>query len=150
VNPAGMAMGRASRRLTVALVGILGVLFLAPLPASATFAASRPLPEMSVATATVQPPMNVSAQLGSCSNGRWMSVTVTWDPSSSSRISGYTVRAYRSDGQASIVATTDSSTTSVTTTVDKLSTGSTTVTFTVTAQVSGWTAESLPSGPLTC
>jgi hypothetical protein len=149
VNGVGSALRRVRGQLLVVLLGVLGALLVAA-PASATFAASRSLPTMSVSTASVQAPVNVSAQLGSCSNGRWMSVTVTWDPSTSARISGYTVKAYRNDGTTSTVATTDSSTTSVLTTVDKLSTGSTTVTFAVVAEVSGWTAESLPSGPLTC
>jgi hypothetical protein len=66
-------------------------------------------------------------------------------------VSGYTVKAFRSDGQVAVVAQTGATTTTADTTVDKLSTGSTSVTFTVTTLTSyGWAAESARSGQMTC
>jgi hypothetical protein len=80
-----------------------------------------------------------------------MSVAVSWDDSTSPTVSGYAVKAYRSDGQVTTVAQFVDTTTTADTTVDKLSSGSTSVTFTVTTLTSyGWTAESSRSGQMTC
>lgn len=120
-------------------------------PALASFGKMRALPTTTVSTATVVAPTGVTALLASCSNARWMSVTVSWDPSTSPKVSGYTVKAFRSDGQVAVVAQTGATATTADTTVDKLSTGSTSVTFTVTTLTSyGWAAESARSGQMTC
>ncbi|MGZ4537540.1 MAG: hypothetical protein ACXVX8_04880 [Blastococcus sp.] len=139
-------------RRILALVTLSAAVILAgAAPAVATFSKSRALPSMTVSTGTVTAPSTVTALLASCSNARWMSVTVSWDASASRGVSGYTVRAYRSDGQVTIVAQTDATTTTADTTVDKLSIGSTSVTFAVTTLTSyGWTAESPRSGQMTC
>jgi hypothetical protein len=109
------------------------------------------LPSLGVTTAVVQSPTNVKAELASCSNARWMSVTVSWQPSSSARVSGYQVKAYRNDGQVTTVGQIDGAATSANTTVDKLGAGSTSVTFTVTTLTDyGWTAESTQSAQMTC
>ena len=145
---------RARRVVIATLVPLAAVLALVvPMaaPASASFAVARTLPTMTVSTGVVAPPTNVAAVLGSCSNGRWMSVTVSWTASSSPGISGYRVDAHRNDGSTITVAQTAATTTSANTTVDKLSSGSTTVAFTVaTLTTYGWTADSLSSGQLTC
>jgi hypothetical protein len=139
------------RRAVSAGVLALAILSGPCLPAWATFSASAPLPQTRISTATIEAPTNVAALLNSCSNARWMSVTVSWTPSPTSRISGYSITAYRSGGSVTTVAQTDAATTSATVTVDKLSTGATTVVFTVTTMTAaGWTAESAQSGPLAC
>jgi hypothetical protein len=131
---------------------VLGLIGLLPVvSADAAFVTSSPLPSMSLTTRTVAPATNVTAVLSSCSNMRWMNITVSWTSSPTAGVSGYVVDAHRNDGASMTVARTSASTTSTATTVDKLSEGATTVTFTVTTQTSyGWTAVSASSGPLTC
>jgi hypothetical protein len=139
-------------RRTIAFIALLAAVVLTTsAPAAASFSKSRALPTTTISTATVAAPTNVNALLASCSNGRWMSVTVSWDRTTSPRVSGYAVKAYRSDGQVTTVAQVGDTTTTADTTVDKLSSGSTSVTFTVTTLTSyGWTAESSRSGQMTC
>lgn len=147
-----MARGFAVVRRAV-LVGVLALAvgFGSSLPAWASFSARAQLSQTTISTATIDAPTNVTALLSSCSNGRWMSVTVSWTPSTFNRVTGYSVTAYRSDGSVASVASTDAVTTSAAVTVDKLSSGATTVVFTVTATTgSSWTAESVKSGSLTC
>lgn len=138
----------------VALLSFLMLLLVGLLPvvsADAAYTTSRALPSMGVTTGTVHPATNVSAVLSSCSNARWMAITVTWTRSSTPGVTGYLVDAHRADGSTTTVARASADVTSAGTTVDKLSSGATTVTFTVVAQTSyGWTAESATSGPLTC
>lgn len=143
-------MARLARRLVLISLTVAISLVMST-PATATFAVTRGLPSLALTTAVVQPPTNVAGVLASCSNGRWMSVTVSWELSTSARVSGYVVKAYRNDGQVSTVAQTNGSATSANTTVDKLGAGSTSVTFTVTTQTAyGWTAESTQSAQMTC
>lgn len=118
--------------------------------ASATWNATTTRSTMGVSTATLAAPTNPAAQLTSCNNGRWMNVSVSWTASTSSRVTGYTVKAYRSDGTVSTVATVGAGTTQASTTVDKLASGTTTAVFTVTATIASWTAESVKSGAITC
>jgi hypothetical protein len=143
-------MARMRLLVTGALALLLGLL-LPPAAAGASWAASTAVRPVSIATGSVVPPSNVAAVLGSCSNGRWMSVTVSWAASTTAGVSGCSVLAHRSDGSTTTAVTTSASTTSAGTTVDKLSSGSTTVVFTVVTQTRyGWTAESPSSGPVTC
>ena len=139
-------------RRTLALVTLAAAVLLATsAPAVATFSRSRALPTTTISTGTVAEPTNVTALLGSCSNGRWMSVKVSWNPSTSPKVIGYAVKAYRSDGQVTTAAQTDGATTTADTTVDKLSAGSTSVTFTVTTLTSyGWSTQSALTGYVTC
>ena len=142
------------RRGRVALLAFLVLLLAGLLPvvsADAAFSTNRALPSMSITTGTVTPATSVSAAVSSCANKRWMDVTVSWIASPTVGVTGYLVYAHYSDGSTTTVAQTSAGTTSVATTVDKFSSGATTVTFTVVTQTSyGWTAESAPSGPLTC
>ena len=140
---------RAVAAAVIPVAVVLAVLLAFAGPAAATFAVTEALPSMTVSTETVAPPTDVTAVVGSCSNGRWRSITVSWNPSASRGVSGYRVDAHRDDG--STVTVEETSATSTTTTLDKLSPGSTTVTFTVrTLTTYGWTAESAPTGSLTC
>jgi hypothetical protein len=128
------------------LVGLLPVV-----SADAAFKKSRSLPSMGIATRTVQPVTDVAAVLSSCSNTRWMNITVSWTGSPTAGVTGCLVNAHRNDGSTMTVAQTSAGTTNPSTTVDKLSSGATIVTFTVIAQTGyGWTAESASSGSLTC
>jgi hypothetical protein len=140
------------RRRTGALLALLlGVLLGTTGPAAAAFSATRPLAAVTVSTVVVQAPPAVTAQEASCSQARFMSVRVSWTPSSSPGVSGYAVKAFRSDGQISTVARTDASGTSAAVTVDKMSSGSTTVSFGVVTETGyGWTAESARSAQATC
>jgi hypothetical protein len=138
------------RRAVVLLLAAVAGLVLVAAPAGATFAARAPLPATGIALDTVQPATGVTATLASCSNSRWMNVTVSWTASPNARLTGYTVEAHRGDGTVQTIATVSPSTTSVSTTADKQSSGTTTATFTVTAQEYGWTAVSQSSGALTC
>lgn len=137
-----------------ALLPLLMLLLSGVLPlvsADAAFSTSRALPSTSITTRTVVPATNVSAVLSSCSNTRWMNITVSWTGSPTAGVTGYLVNAHRNDGSTMTVAQTPADTTSASTTVDKLSSGATTVTFTVITQTSyGWTSESASSGSLTC
>lgn len=139
-------------RRTLALLTLtVAVVLAVTAPASANFSLTRFLASTTISTGSVDAPSGVNAVLASCSNGRWMSVTVSWSPSASPGVTGYAVTAYRSDGQVTTVAQTDAATTTANTTVDKLSAGSTSVAFTVTTLTSyGWTAESARSGQMTC
>lgn len=143
-----------ARRRRYALLCFLMLLLVGVLPAvsaDAAFSRSRALPSTSITTQTVLPATNVSAVLSSCSNNRWMAITVSWTGSPTDGVTGYLVNAHRNDGSTMTVAQTPAGTTSANTTVDKLSSGATTVTFTIVTQTSyGWTAESASSGSLTC
>lgn len=157
VPPAGEHLGGGEdvgRRRRVAVLAVLSLFLVGVLPAvsaDAAFSVSRPLTSMKVSTLTVSPATNVSAGLASCSNNRWIAITVSWSASRTAGVTGYLVNAHRNDGSTMTVAQTSADTTTADTTVDKLSTGATTVTFTVITQTSyGWTAESASSGPATC
>jgi hypothetical protein len=139
------------RRVLLPVTAALAVAVGVCLPANAAFSDRTNAVQTSVATTTVGAPGNVAAQLASCSNGRWMSVAISWTASSSSRVSGYLVKAYETGGQVAVVAQTDAASTGANITLDKLSPGTSSVSFTVTTRTSyGWSAESLPSGALTC
>lgn len=144
-------MSAATRRALATAIVVVAVVLALAAPAIARFADSSSLPSTTVTTGTVAPPTNVTAVLGSCANNRWMAITVSWTGSPSRGVSGYAVHAHRNDGSTEEVGQTTADVTSISTTVDKLSTGATTVTFTVTTQTTyGWTADSTSSGPLTC
>jgi hypothetical protein len=79
-----------------------------------------------------------------------MTVTVSWSPSTFSRVTGYVIKAYRSDGQVMTVGQTSAASTSAQVNMDKFDTGLTSAAFTVTATLLGWTAESAASATITC
>ena len=141
---------RRTRRMVWTTVIALTIVIGIGAPAQATFSEQRALPQTSIVTATMTPPSNVGAQLASCSNGRWMTVTVSWSPSTFSRVTGYVVKAYRSDGQIITVGQTNAATTTAQVTMDKFDTGLTSAAFTVTATLAAWTAESAVSATITC
>jgi hypothetical protein len=141
---------RPARRTVLTALIALAIVIGLGVPAQAAFSKQRALPSTSIATATLTPPTKVSALLASCSNGRWMTVTVSWSPSTFSRVTGYVIQAYRSDGQVMTVGQTSAGSTSAQVNMDKFDTGLTSAAFTVTATLSGWTAESSSSATITC
>ena len=142
----------AARRLLVLLaLTVVAVLGAGSTAANATFSAAAALPGMTVGTGTVAAPGNVTAELMSCSNARWMGVEVGCQPSASQGVSGYRVQAHLSDGRTSTVAETGATATSVTAVVDKFSARPASVAFTVTTLTSyGWTATSPMTSALAC
>ncbi|MGY1641382.1 fibronectin type III domain-containing protein [Geodermatophilus sp. SYSU D00703] len=140
------------RRTVTVLVLTMVVVLVGSISASAAYRDTVTVGQVSVTTPTISAPATVSATKNSCSNARWMGVTVAWQPSTSSRISGYQVTAYRDDGRVYPVDTVGAGTTSVTTTLDKHDGPVTSYTFTVTTTTAyGWTStESLRSGTVTC
>jgi hypothetical protein len=148
-DPGARSTRRARRTVSTALIALAIVIGLG-VPAQAAFAKQRALPTTSIATATLAPPTAVTALLSSCSNARWMTVTVSWSPSTFSRVTGYVIKAYRSDGQVMTVGQTGAGGTSTQVSMDKFDTGLTSAAFTVTATLLGWTAESAASATITC
>ncbi|NYJ05072.1 hypothetical protein [Petropleomorpha daqingensis] len=137
-----------ARRAVLVLVLAVSTVLAGGLAAEASFSESVG-GSTSITTNAITAPTGVTAVKNSCSNARWIDVTISWQPSPSARINGYAVTAYRSDGQVTMVGTTGTGSTALRTTVDKL-TGASTV-FTVTTTTSyGWTAESLSSASITC
>ena len=138
-NAGGIRRGLLLFGITVAV--ILGVSF----PARASFSAERTL-QTTVTTASVAAPGDVSTAGSTCLlifNAR-----ISWTPSDSARVTGYTVIAYFDDGSSSLVAETGATTTSV---------GHTYLPslrrywFTVTTKTDyGWTAESPRTAPVFC
>jgi hypothetical protein len=115
------------------------------LVASASYADSARVPT-SIATGTVSAPTDVTVVRSSCSNGRWIEVTITCRASSTPRISGYAVTAYWADGQVAQLGTTGSGITSLVTTFDKHEGVPVACTVTTTTSY-GWSAESLRAAP---
>jgi hypothetical protein len=123
------------RRTLILIAVLLTVTIGASIPASATFATSVPLANTAITTATVAPPSGVQAR-DVCFWGHKAAVSVSWTPSSTARVAGYTVTAHRSDGTVQVVA--DNAATSAT---HYMPSG--TWTYSVTTKTDyGWTAES--------
>ncbi|HEV7211071.1 MAG TPA: hypothetical protein VGN47_05085 [Blastococcus sp.] len=96
----------------------------------------------SITTNSITAPTGVTATLATCSNARWIDVTISWRPSRSARISGYAVTAYWDGGAGVPVGTTGTGSTSLTTTLDKQD--GTSAAFTGHHHPTyGWSAESL-------
>lgn len=94
---------------------------------------------LSVATATLQPPGSVTAS-ASCPNAKLGTVTVTWSPSASTFLGGYTVTRSVNGGTPAVVASVSPSTTSY---ADTSVAGRTTYTYAVVATYAGWTSSAV-------
>lgn len=153
-STAGAAQHRARRRGTglrraaVLVVLTVSLIVGAAVPSWAAFTSGQSLPTMTIGTATVAPPGTVTAST-SCSYTT-ATVTLTWTPSTSARVSGYRVRvylnqAYQDQTPLSATTTTWQGGTSVTNTTAY------TMTFTVwTLTDYGWTAESAHTTRIVC
>jgi hypothetical protein len=116
-------------------------------PAQAAFADSMAV-STSIATATVAPPTNIVGKLTCGKSSATMSVT--WNASTSSRVSGYLVTVYFADGfvQPVQMAATD---TSWAAPINLGYVALYSVQYTVTTQTAyGWTTESARTAALKC
>ena len=117
-------------------------------PAQATFGDSAGVSLGTISTATVAAPTNV---VGGLSCGRTSAtMSVTWQPSTSARVSGYLVTVYFSDGYVQTVqkAATD---TSWSASIDPYWVTVNSVRYSVTTQTDyGWTTESALTGTYRC
>jgi hypothetical protein len=134
------------RRLLVLLALVPAVIIGAGLPANAAFTASSAV-STTIATATVAPPTNVVGHL-TCAATSTMSTT--WTKSTSTRVTGYLVSVYFSDGfvQTAQVAATA---TSWSATIAEYYVTAYSVAYSVTTQTDyGWTTESTRTGTFQC
>jgi hypothetical protein len=136
----GIRRGLILLGLTVAVIAGAG------LPASATYADSvavRP----TINTATVVAPGNV---VGKLTCGRPATMAATWSLSGSTRVSGYVVSVYFSDGFIQTVQLGPTAT-SWSATIDPYYVTAYTINYTVTTQTDyGWTKESAHTGTFSC
>jgi hypothetical protein len=134
------------RRLLVLLALVPAVILGVSLPASAAFADSVSV-TTTIATATVAPPTAVTGHL-TCATTSTMSAT--WTKSTSTRISGYLVSVYFSDGFIQTVQLA-STATSWSATIDQYYVTAYSIQYSVTAQTDyGWTKESARTGTFQC
>jgi hypothetical protein len=133
---------RSALLIAVAVTTVVG---LTANPAQAAFTARTTTVPATVGTASILPPGNV--QVGAYC-GDWLSLaSISWTRSTSRDVTGYTVKAYRSNGNASVLTTTNGTSTSATT----LLANGTTYSFSVTTVTAyGWTAESTKTGTIRC
>ena len=136
------------RRAAVLVLLVAGLLVGSSLPSWATYSDSAAV-TTTVATATVAPPTNLTSRT-KCTGGD-ATVTLNWNASTSSRVSGYRVRvhfgggAYQDQTTLAATATTWQGTTPV------FYVNNYTMTFTVwTLTNYGWTAESAHTARILC
>jgi hypothetical protein len=136
------ALRRSALLLAIAVGTLVG---LTANPAQAAFADKATMATLTIGTATIVPPGNVQV---SARCGDWFSVAgISWNRSSSRDVTGYTVTAYRSNGNATVLGTTNGTTSST----NALIANGATYSFTVTTVTSyGWTAESTRTGTIRC
>jgi hypothetical protein len=136
------ALRRSVLLVAAAIVTVVG---LTVTPAQAGFDDTAAMATLTVGSATIAPATNVRAG-ALC--GSWLSLgSVSWSPSPSKDVTGYTVVAYRNNGPATSLGTTNGTTTSVSTFIANGSTYSFSVT-TVTSY--GWMAEPARTGTIRC
>jgi hypothetical protein len=136
----GIRRGLLLLGLTVAV--IVGV----SIPASANYADSVAI-RPTIATATVVAPANV---VGKLTCGRPATMSATWSLSGNTRVSGYLVSVYFSDGFVQTVQLGPTAT-SWSATIDPYYVTAYTINYTVTTQTDyGWTKESAHTGTFQC
>jgi hypothetical protein len=129
------------------LLGITaGIVIGVSVPASATYADSVAI-RPTISTATVAAPGNV---VGKLVCGRPATMSATWTASTSTRVSGYLVSVYFSDGFVQTVQLGPTAT-SWSATIDPYYVTAYTINYTVTTQTDyGWTKESAHTGTFGC
>ncbi len=128
----GIRRGLILLGLTVAVV--IG----ASLPASATFSEAVAV-KTTISTATVAAPTNV---VGKLTCGRPATMSATWTQSTTTRVSGYRVSVYFSDGFVQTVEL-GASATSWSTTIDPYYVTAYTIQYSLTTETNyGWSKES--------
>ena len=136
----GIRRGLILLGLTVAVV--IG----ASVPASATFAEAVAV-KTTISTTTVASPGNL---VGKLTCGRPATMSATWSLSSTTRVSGYLVSVYFSDGFVQTVQLGPTAT-SWSATIDPYYVTAYTINYTVTTQTDyGWTKESAHTGTFGC
>lgn len=134
------------RRVLVLLGLTVAVIAGGSLPASATYAASVSL-QPTVSTTTVAAPGNL---VGKLVCGRPATMSATWTPSSTARVSGYLVSVYFSDGFVQTVQLGPTAT-SWSATIDPYYVTAYTINYTVTTRTDyGWTKESAHTPSFGC
>jgi hypothetical protein len=139
-----------TRRILTLIALVTGVLFASGAAAQAAFTDTAQVAgaPMSVATGTVAAPASGPGSLTCRSTSATMALT--WTPSTSSRVSGYLVTVYFSDGYTQTVqkAATDTSWSQAITLYNVTAYS---VRYSVTTQTDyGWTAESASTGWFRC
>lgn len=135
-----------TRRILVLLGILIGLMVTTSLPASASFSASTAV-STGITTATVAPPTNV---VGSLTCASTSTMTVTWTKSTSTRISGYRISVYFSDGfvQTTQVA---SAATSWSAGITEYNVTAYSIRYSVTTLTDyGWSQESALTGSFQC
>jgi hypothetical protein len=134
------------RRLLVLLALVPAVIIGAGLPANAAFTASSAI-GTTIATATVAPPTNV---VGGLVCAKTSTMSATWTKSTSTRVSGYLVTVYFSDGTSQTVQMAATAT-SWSASIAQFYVTAYSVAYSVTTQTDyGWTAESTRTGTFQC
>jgi hypothetical protein len=134
------------RRLLVLLALVPAVILGVSIPASAGFADSVSA-TTTIATTTVAPPTGVTGHL-TCASTSTMSAT--WTKSTSTRISGYVVSVYFSDGFIQTVQM-PATATSWSATIAEYYVTAYSIQYTVTTLTDyGWSAESARTGTFQC
>jgi hypothetical protein len=134
-------------RRVLTLLGLtVAVIVGASIPASATYADSVAI-RPTISTATVAAPGNV---VGKLVCGRPATMSATWTASTSTRVSGYLVSVYFSDGFVQTVQLGPTAT-SWSATIDPYYVTAYTINYTVTTQTDyGWTKESAHTPTFGC
>ena len=146
-----MHTGRTStpvRRAAVLVLLVAGLLVGSSLPSWATYSDSAAV-TTTVATATVAPPTNLTSRT-KCTGGD-ATVTLNWNASTSTRVSGYRVRVHFGGGAYQDQTTLAATATTWQGTTPDFYVNNYTMTFTVwTLTNYGWTAESAPTARILC
>jgi hypothetical protein len=146
-----MHTGRTStpvRRAAVLVLLAAGLLVGSSLPSWATYSDSAAV-TTTVATATVAPPTNLTSRT-KCTGGD-ATVTLNWNASTSTRVSGYRVRVHFGGGAYQDQTTLAATATTWQGTTPDFYVNNYTMTFTVwTLTNYGWTAESAHTARILC
>jgi hypothetical protein len=135
-------------RRGLVLLGVLaGLMVTTSLPASASFSRSSALPTTTINTMVVAAPGSVVGHLACAATS---TMSVTWTASTSTRISGYLVTVYFSDGFTQTVQLA-STATSWSKTIAEYNVTAYSIQYSVTAQTDyGWVKESARTGSFQC
>jgi hypothetical protein len=146
-----MHTGRTStpvRRAAVLVLLVAGLLVGSSLPSWATYSDSAAV-TTTVATATVAPPTNLTSRT-KCTGGD-ATVTLNWNASTSTRVSGYRVRVHFGGGAYQDQTTLAATATTWQGTTPDFYVNNYTMTVTVwTLTDYGWSAESAPTPRILC
>ena len=136
----------AIRRIPAVLALTLGVMIGASIPATASYSDSASV-NPTITTATVLTPTNI---VGNLTCGRPATMSMTWTKSTSTRISGYEVAVYFSDGFVQRVQL-GSTATSWSATIDPYYVTAFSIQYSITTKTDyGWTKESPRTASFQC